>query len=286
MAVPLSEVGRRGRLDLTFGFRRGRTAIRDVYCEVPFKITRLHDSPLTGIAHLILMQCTAGLFGGDTVESSIQVEAGARILITQQSATKVHPSSGRPAIQSNRIRVEAGGELHLLYGPVIPFSGSRMRQTTLIDVEPGARLCFWESLMAGRIGRGEAWQFDEFTSETCLRLAGRPLYLDRFCLIPGLRPPTEVWEMSNAAYVATGLYFGEDAESCAERLHHLLPAAGVDTPAAGLTVVRAVTAEGPDFHRCREAFLSASEAGDCKGGRPALTALSYNQTRVSPWRGQ
>ena len=43
MAVPLSEVGRRGRLNLIFSSRRGRTVIRDAYCEIPFKITRLHD---------------------------------------------------------------------------------------------------------------------------------------------------------------------------------------------------------------------------------------------------
>src|SRR3989454_10504423 len=108
MAVPLSEVGRHGRLDLIFSSRHGRTVIRDAYCEIPFKITRLHDSHLSGIAHLILMQPTAGLFGGDTTECAIHVESGARILITQQSATKAHPSCGRRAIQTNRIRVEAG----------------------------------------------------------------------------------------------------------------------------------------------------------------------------------
>jgi urease accessory protein len=253
MAVLLSEVGRRGRLDLTFSSRRGQTVIRDSYCEVPFKITRLHDSS-SGIAHLILMQCTAGLFGGDAVECAIHVEPGARVLITQQSATKVHPSGGKRAIQSNRIRVEAGGEAHIYHDPVIPFSGARLLQTTSIDVEEGARLCFWEGLMAGRIGRGEIWQFDEFSSETCLRLNGRPLYLDRFSLAPGQHAPVDEWIMANGRYLATGLYFDQRAASFAERLHDALPEAGVDTPAAGLAVVRVVAGRGPDFHRCRAAF--------------------------------
>src|SRR5438046_1828054 len=102
MPIALSEVGRSGRLDLTFTQQDGRTILRDAYCEVPFKITRILN-PDSAPAHLILMQCTAGLFGGDDVACSIHVESGARVLITQQSATKIHPSQGRNAIQRNRI---------------------------------------------------------------------------------------------------------------------------------------------------------------------------------------
>src|SRR5712691_9802157 len=140
MPVPLSEIGRRGTLNLVFSSRRGKTIIRDAYCEIPFKITRLHNSHSSEISHLILMHSTAGLFGGDTTECTIHVESGARILITQQSATKAHPSGGRRAVQTNRIWVEAGGELHLYYDLLIPFRGARVSQTTSIDVAPGARL--------------------------------------------------------------------------------------------------------------------------------------------------
>ncbi len=258
MAVLLSEVGRRGRLHLIFSSRRGRTVIRDAYCEIPFKITRLHDSHLSKIAHLILMQSTAGLFGGDTTECTIHVESGARILITQQSATKAHPSGGKRAIQTNRIRVETGGELHIYYDPLIPFCGARVCQNTSIDVEPGARLCFWEGLMAGRVGRGEIWQFDEFSSETSLRVNRRPLYLDRFRLMPKEDPPNTEWMMGNARYLATGLCFDERASDFAERIHLLLPdtGVGIDTPTPGFAVARIVAVHGPEFHRYRSVFTS------------------------------
>ena len=257
MTVLLCDVGRHGRLDLTFTSRRGETAIRDSYCEVPFKITRLHNSPSAGIAHLILMHCTAGLFGGDVLECAIQVEPGARVLVTQQSATKVHPAGGRRAIQRSRIRVEAGGELHIYNDPIIPFAESALSQTTLIDIDKGSRLYFWESLMAGRIGHGEAWQFDEFSSDTCLRLHGQMLYLDRFRLMPRHDPPTGEWTMARARYMATGLCF-DDRTDLAERLHQLMPMAGVDEPAPGLVVARVAVDDGLNFHFCRAAFTSAT----------------------------
>src|SRR5262245_319242 len=134
MRVSLADVGRRGRMSLVFGIQDGRTILKDAYCEVPFTITRLL-SPMAPVPQLILMQCTAGLFGGDEVECSIRVERGANIRIAQQSATKVHPSQERQAIQRSRIYVESGASLQLSLEPIIPFGQSRLSQATRIDVE-------------------------------------------------------------------------------------------------------------------------------------------------------
>src|SRR5215467_11934322 len=103
MTIPLSEVGRQGRLRLTFGCFCGETVLTDAYCEIPFKITRVQK--WNGMAHLMLMQSTAGLFGGDVMDCDIHIQSGARVLITQQSATKVHPAGDKLAIQTSRIRV-------------------------------------------------------------------------------------------------------------------------------------------------------------------------------------
>ena len=112
--------------------------------------------------------------------------------------------------------------------------------------------------MAGRIGRGESWQFDELHAETSLRLNERLLYLDRFTIRPAHTALLKEWMMGNAPYLATGLCFDEGAVDLAERLHALSPAAGVDTPAPALTAARVVAASGPEFHRARAAFESLS----------------------------
>lgn len=254
MRVPITEVGRRGRLNLTFALQQGVTVLHDAYCETPFKITHVLNSNRP-VAHLILMHCTAGLFGGDEVDCSIRVQAGARVLLTQQSATKVHPSEGRPAIQRNRVVVERGAELQLYLEPVIPFADSVLRQTTRIDVEPGGRLSFWEAFMTGRVGRGESWRFRELASETQLQLDGRLVYLDRFRLRPnGLEQSP--WAMSNSSYVGVGLHVGEDAPRVAAALHQAMPEAGIDNLSENVAMARVASATGPEFHRCRNLFAS------------------------------
>jgi urease accessory protein UreH len=249
--VSLAEVGRRGRMSVTFVLQDGRTAIQEAYCEIPFKITRTLGARAP-VAHLMLMHCSPGLFGGDDVSCSIHIKAGARVLITQQSATRIHPSQGRQALQTHEVFVDAGAELRLYLEPIIPFADSSLSQTTRIHVQPGARLAYWEGFMAGRVGRGERWRFRQLASETDLRVNGRSVYLERFRLPNGTERSD--YAMGQCDYWGTGLYVGEQAVPLAERLHDARPEAGVDVPAPNVAVARVVSASGPDFHRSRQIF--------------------------------
>jgi urease accessory protein len=170
----------------------------------------------------------------------------------------VHPSQGRPAIQRNHVIVEAGGELQLYLEPVIPFADSILRQISRMDVKRGGRLMFWEGFMAGRVGRGERWQFREFDSETHLFLNDKAVFLDRFRLPNGME--NSPWTMGGCNYVGTGLHVGEEASNVAAALHERLPEAGIDSPAAGVAVMRVVPAAGPEFHRCREIFTNSVQS--------------------------
>jgi urease accessory protein len=261
MRVPLADVGRRGRMSLTFGLQNDRTILKESYCEVPFKITRLLNAD-SGTPHLILMHSTAGLFGGDEVECSIRVEGGASVRITQQSATRIHPSAGRVAIQRNRLVVESGANVQFYLEPIIPFADSSLNQSTSIDLHAGGRLAYWEGFMTGRVGRGERWQFQRLTSETRLTVDGKLTYLDRFDLMREERPASR-WAMWNGNYLGTGLYIDPTSRSIASSLHELLPDAGVDALSDTLTAVRVISTEGPDFHRSQELFCRQAE-GFCR----------------------
>ncbi len=260
MRVPLADVGRRGRMDLVFGVEDGRTILRSSYCEVPFKVTRLFNRH-TSMAGLILMHSTAGLFGGDTLQCSIRVEKGARVRITQQSATRIHPSEDRVAIQRTRVHVESGAELDFHLEPIIPFADSRLRQETDLHIEAGGRLSYWEGFMTGRVGRGESWRFRELASETKLRCGDKLLYLDRFRLIPDAPPNQSTWAMGNCDYTGIGLQVREDARARAAELHEVFPEAGVDAIANNVVVTRIVSPSGPHFHRCREIFCNPALRG-------------------------
>jgi urease accessory protein UreH len=238
----LSRVGREGRLHLTFAVRDGRTIIRHSFSEVPHKVTRLYYPDDSSMAQLILMNTTAGLFGGDYSEIRIHAESGARVLLTSQASTKVHPGDG-VATQSLVATVESGAELHIYNDPLIPFQGAHLRQRLAFHIASDSVFGFWDGFMAGRVGRGERWEFKEIDTETRLSIGGKLAYLERYCLrqSPGL---------GDAAYFATGLF-----HLCELPDPSLAsPFLGVDEPYPGLAVARVVAKTGPEYRKAERAI--------------------------------
>jgi urease accessory protein len=199
------------------------------------------------------MHTTAGLFGGDNIECSIHLEKGARVRMTQQCATKVHPSEGRFATPRMDVFVDCGAELALHLEPVIPFAASRLKQETRLHVALGGTLSYWEGFMTGRIGHGESWKFDELSSETRLCYDNRVKYIDRFLLTPGERSRSG-WGMAGRDYTGIGLYVGNGAQQLAARFHAFGPGCGVDLLEENISLTRVVSRDGPEFHRFRDMF--------------------------------
>ena len=257
----VQHVGRSGRLDLRFRLKQRRTVIGYQYQEVPFKVSRVFYSDDSPLARVIVMHSTAGLFGGDHLETRIQVDSGARAFISSQSATKVHPSGAAPAFQSVQIKVENDAELHYYIDPVIPFAGSHLQQFTKIQLSPRARFYFWDGLMAGRVSRGETWQFMEIQSEMKLLVDSDLFFLDRFNIRPLELSPTKRWAMNDHSYMATAIAYdpklkNDSLPSLRNEIEFVQSdsESSLDIPNDCLLVGRFLSTSGASFKRARQSF--------------------------------
>jgi urease accessory protein len=256
---PPSAIGRRARLELVFGYRRGRTVLTHSYAEPPFRVGRTLEAG--AYAYLILACSGPGVFGGDALEQRIRVERGARVLLVSQAALQVHPTAAPDAAEvESRFEIEPDGELDCFWDPVIPFAGARLSQRIDVQSAAGSSLFWSDALMAGRTGRGEAWQFEDLAHELRFCVDGTLLYLERYRLTPKSRPPERPWIAGGAQYVGTTLVHDAHATAeSAERLQRQLGAigeirAGVDCVAPDLLVGRLLAARGPQFAVARAMF--------------------------------
>jgi len=272
IGVAAPGTGRAGRLELVFGETAGRTGLVHAYAEAPFRITPLFHPAGPSLAHFMLVQTTAGLFGGDRTDVDIRVQRGARVVVTSQAALQAHPSADRTSVARQRLRavVEDGGELHAYLDPLIPFAGARVRQITCLEVTGAGRLFWSDGLMAGRVRRGERWQFARLDVETALRRDGVLVHLERFSLGEGPVDPTARWAMGAHPYL--GSLLACDArldETRGDALQAALFEAGrpkeeagallggVDLPAPGLLAGRVTAADGASFRRWQRAWRTA-----------------------------
>lgn len=178
----------------------------------PFHISKPHldaDALVVNLANP-----TAGWFSGDRVTSRVEVEPGARLLLTTPSASRAHRMPEGEAHLEQTFVVRASGFLEVLPELFIPQRGARFRQRTRIELEPGATLLFWESLAPGRVASGEVFSFTSLEWETDLVLGGQLILREKYALRPDDLSLKSLQTHYGAAYYATLLFVGHELPPC------------------------------------------------------------------------
>ena len=152
---------------------------------------------------------TAGLFAGDVVDWSVEVEPGARLRLVSPSASRVHRAARgtapaallEPARSDQTFRVGAGAFLEVWPELFIPHAGSRYCQSTRIEITPGGELMFCESLAPGRVASGEAFAWESLQWATDIHLGSEHIARERWQMQRGR---ADGWQ--NAFGVASPCY--------------------------------------------------------------------------------
>jgi urease accessory protein len=130
----------------------------------------------------VLVNTAGGLAGGDVLAARVAVATGAAPLVTTPAAEKVYGSLGPTSILHTRLEVGAGARLEYLPQEAILFDGARLDRRTEAHVAPGGVLLAVESLVLGRIARGEAWRAGAVREGWRLHLDGRLAWADALAL--------------------------------------------------------------------------------------------------------
>lgn len=143
----------------------GSDAVVSSRAESPLRLLRTRGE---GAAWIFATTFGGGLVDGDRISLDLDVEAGARVLLTTQASTKVYRSPNGTA-SVLRARVGAGGLFASIPDATVCFAGARYAQTIEVDASAGSAVVV-DVLHAGRVSRGERWAMDRY--ESTLAVAG------------------------------------------------------------------------------------------------------------------
>ena len=155
-----------------------------------------------GTAYLMLLNPTGGVLGGDHLVTEIVLEKETRVCLTTPSATRIYRTAEKPAILETVIRVGEGATLEYLPDHVIPHAGSALRQSLRVEMERGSRAIILDSFAAGRVARGERWNFSQIDSRTEIVVCGEPAFLNRTFINPTPQKPERQGLMEQFGYLA------------------------------------------------------------------------------------
>ncbi|MBD3669249.1 MAG: urease accessory protein UreD [Gammaproteobacteria bacterium] len=171
--------GWQARLELGFSRHGTRTVLTHRLHRGPLMIQRPFYPEGEGCCHVYLLHPPGGVVGGDSLELQVDVEAGARALITVPAAGKFYRSGGAEASQEQHIRVADGAVMEWLPQETIVFDGARLDSLTRVELEAEASFIGWEITCMGRPASGALFHSGSMRQRFELWREGRPLLLDR-----------------------------------------------------------------------------------------------------------
>ena len=195
-------MGRDGFLVLRFERRDNRSVLTHSRFKLPLQVLTpavLDD----GTLYVMLLNPTGGLVGGDRLLTRIVQGSGTGVCITTPSATRVYRTASHHALHETFIQVEEGASLEYLPDHVIPHAGSELRQSLRVEMARQSRAIIWDAIAAGRLARGERWDFRALESRTEILLCGRPLFINRTMINPLVQRPDRLGLMEGFSYVAS-----------------------------------------------------------------------------------
>jgi len=160
-----------GLLDLELARLAGATRLVRHFHRTPLYVLRpiYLDQARPGMAFVYLQQQGGGLLQGDRHRMDVDVGQNAEVHITTQGATKIYGMDDGYATQLVNLSAAAGSLLEYLPEPVIPFRRSRFFGETTVTADPDATVLFAETLLPGRVARGEWHDYDVYCSTTRIR---------------------------------------------------------------------------------------------------------------------
>ncbi len=196
-----------GYLHLVFGQHNGKTILKKSNYKAPLQIVRPFELEC-GTLSLTILNMTAGIMQGDTLELDIMLEEGAKVVILTQTANKIHSMQGDFATQNMRITQAANSRLEYYPERNIPFADADYRQRLRVNLAHSATFAYMEGLSAGRVLHGESWKFKRYSSQVDLFVDQELVYLERQDIMPQVYPVATLGIMENAQYLLSGCVIG------------------------------------------------------------------------------
>ena len=200
----------KGQLELSFRRRNRETCISHSYARAPLAMQSPFYPEGREVCHCIVLNPPGGIAGDDILEIDLNLEAGAKVLMTTPSSGKLYRTKGVESRQTIHIHIGEGASLEWLPQGTIFFDGALASQEMKVLLEPGATFMFWDMTRFGRTHRGERFQRGIWRSSTEVWQGEVPLWVDRQKLEGGTRLLDSPYGLSGQSVIGQMVLLGQE----------------------------------------------------------------------------
>lgn len=155
-----------GELELVVAERDGKSVAVHQFHQGALRVLRPHYLDESGQVCYVVVNPGGAYLGADLYVMDVEVAAGAKLLLTTQSATKVYRTPGSFAEQRMRLRLGEGAQLELAPDQLIAYREASYRQNTHVTVHPTSSLVISEVITPGWSPDGASFRYEELRLRT------------------------------------------------------------------------------------------------------------------------
>ncbi|VAW78933.1 Urease accessory protein UreD, partial [hydrothermal vent metagenome] len=161
--------------------RRGVETVLAERCHFgPLRVQRPFYPESRQICHVYLLHPPGGLVSGDHLQVEMQLDKGARTLLTTPGAGKFYRSDGQRSVQQHQhLNIASGACLEWLPQENIFFDGVRADTLTRVDLHGDANFIGWDIACLGRPASSEILRRCSLRQRFEVWRDHQPLWLER-----------------------------------------------------------------------------------------------------------
>ncbi len=166
-----------GSARVSFHGAAGKATIGELYQAGCLKVRLPRNTPQQSM-EAVLVNTSGGLTDGDRLDVSCSWGDGASACVTTQACERIYKSRGDDAHISTKLHVAAGADAFWLPQETIVFHGGRLRRSTAVRMESGARLLASEAVILGRPAMGEEVRAGLLRDRWTVHLDSKRVFID------------------------------------------------------------------------------------------------------------
>ncbi len=209
--------------------QRGKCSVLDELRQVGCLKARFPRPDDAAWLHVVTLNTSGGVAGGDVLETAIVVGAEARATIASQAAERFYralPGSAASSVRT-RIAVAEGGAAEWLPQETILFDRCAVRRHLRVELAADAWFLGVESLVFGRAAMGEVVERASLRDVIEVRRGGRLLLHDAIRLEGDVAATLQRTAIADGARaVATIVHVAPDAEAALDSVRAASPKCG------------------------------------------------------------
>jgi urease accessory protein len=156
------------QLKLDYRASQGKTLL-DFSHDGPLRILQSLYPEGDTICQNVLVHPPGGVAGGDDLDITINIQAGAHALITTPGATRFYKTSGDAAIQRTTVQMAEGTRLEWLPLENIAYNGCLAENRLQLQLAPTAELIGWDVTALGLPAASQPFERGVFTQHVELQ---------------------------------------------------------------------------------------------------------------------